>query len=333
MSTVLVTGVTGFIGLHCVHQLIQAGHHVHGTLRSKSREHEVRESLRRANLADGNLVLFECDLLGDSGWNDAVRGCDYILHVASPFIAGIPDHEDDLIKPAVAGTKKVLELAAQVESVKKVVLTSSFAAVGDTFDGTTVFDESHWSNLDNPNISAYNKSKTLAEKAAWGFMDSATSFALTVINPVAVIGPMLSSDLGTSNVFVKKMLDGSTPGNPRIHIGFVDVRDVARAHVDSMTNTKTDGKRIILSRDEIWVSQLSEILRGLGYKAPKLNLPKWLLKIIAVFDKEVAGLVPLVGKVKDIDSKEFAASFDWQLRSIEESAKITADQLEAMGEI
>ena len=333
MSTVLVTGVTGFIGLHCVHQLIQAGHHVHGTLRSKSREHEVRESLRRANLADGNLVLFECDLLGDSGWNDAVRGCDYILHVASPFIAGIPDHEDDLIKPAVAGTKKVLELAAQVESVKKVVLTSSFAAVGDTFDGTTVFDESHWSNLDNPNISAYNKSKTLAEKAAWGFMDSATSFALTVINPVAVIGPMLSSDLGTSNLFVKKMLDGSTPGNPRIHIGFVDVRDVARAHVDSMTNTKTDGKRIILSRDEIWVSQLSEILRGLGHKAPKLNLPKWLLKIIAVFDKEVAGLVPLVGKVKDIDSKEFAASFDWQLRSIEESAKITADQLEAMGEI
>jgi len=333
MSTVLVTGVTGFIGLHCVHQLIQAGHHVHGTLRSKSREHEVRESLRRANLADGNLVLFECDLLGDSGWNDAVRGCDYILHVASPFIAGIPDHEDDLIKPAVAGTKKVLELAAQVESVKKVVLTSSFAAVGDTFDGTTVFDESHWSNLDNPNISAYNKSKTLAEKAAWGFMDSATSFALTVINPVAVIGPMLSSDLGTSNLFVKKMLDGSTPGNPRIHIGFVDVRDVARAHVDSMTNTKTDGKRIILSRDEIWVSQLSEILRGLGYKAPKLNLPKWLLKIIAVFDKEVAGLVPLVGKVKDIDSKEFAASFDWQLRSIEESAKTTADQLEAMGEI
>ena len=333
MSTVLVTGVTGFIGLHCVHQLIQAGHHVHGTLRSKSREHEVRESLKRANLADSNLVLFECDLLGDSGWNDAVRGCDYILHVASPFIAGIPDHEDDLIKPAVAGTKKVLELAAQEESVKKVVLTSSFAAVGDTFDGTTVFDESHWSNLDNPNISAYNKSKTLAEKAAWGFMDSATSFALTVINPVAVIGPMLSSDLGTSNLFVKKMLDGSTPGNPRIHIGFVDVRDVARAHVDSMTNTKTDGKRIILSRDEIWVSQLSEILRGLGYKAPKLNLPKWLLKIIAVFDKEVAGLVPLVGKVKDIDSKEFAASFDWQLRSIEESAKITADQLKAMGEI
>ena len=333
MSTVLVTGVTGFIGLHCVHQLIQAGHHVHGTMRSKSREHEVRESLKRANLADGNLVLFECDLLGDSGWNDAVRGCDYILHVASPFIAGIPDHEDDLIKPAVAGTKKVLELAAQEESVKKVVLTSSFAAVGDTFDGTTVFDESHWSNLDNPNISAYNKSKTLAEKAAWGFMDSATSFALTVINPVAVIGPMLSSDLGTSNLFVKKMLDGSTPGNPRIHIGFVDVRDVARAHVDSMTNTKTDGKRIILSRDEIWVGQLSEILRGFGYKAPKLNLPKWLLKIIAVFDKEVAGLVPLVGKVKDIDSKEFAASFDWQLRSIEESAKITADQLEAMGEI
>ena len=333
MSTVLVTGVTGFIGLHCVHQLIQAGHHVHGTLRSKSREHEVRESLKRANLSDGNLVLFECDLLGDSGWSDAVRGCDYILHVASPFIAGIPDHEDDLIKPAVAGTKKVLELAAQVESVKKVVLTSSFAAVGDTFDGTTVFDESHWSNLDNPNISAYNKSKTLAEKAAWGFMDSASSFALTVINPVAVIGPMLSSDLGTSNLFVKKMLDGSTPGNPRIHIGFVDVRDVARAHVDSMTNTKTDGKRIILSRDEIWVSQLSEILRGFGYKAPKFNLPKWLLKIIAVFDKEVAGLVPLIGKVKDINSKEFAASFDWQLRSIEESAKITADQLKAMGEI
>jgi len=333
MSTVLVTGVTGFIGLHCVHQLIQAGHHVHGTLRSKSREHEVRESLKRANLSDGNLVLFECDLLGDSGWNDAVRGCDYILHVASPFIAGIPDHEDDLIKPAVAGTKKVLELAAQEESVKKVVLTSSFAAVGDTFDGTTVFDESHWSNLDNPNISAYNKSKTLAEKTAWGFMDSVPSFTLTVINPVAVIGPMLSSDLGTSNLFVKKMLDGSTPGNPRIHIGFVDVRDVARAHVDSMTNTKTDGKRIILSRDEIWVGQLSEILRGFGYKAPKLNLPKWLLKIIAVFDKEVAGLVPLIGKVKDINSKEFAASFDWPLRSIEESAKITADQLKSMGEI
>ena len=298
MEKVLVTGSTGFIGLHCIHQLIEKGYSVNGTLRSKSREEEVRSSLKKANLSDANLSLYECDLMSDDGWEKAIDGCDYVLHIASPFINGLPDHEDDLIKPALTGTQRILKLSAANPQIKKIIITSSFAAVGDTFNGQTVFNESDWSDPNNNKISAYNKSKTLAEKSAWDFMESNPSFKLTVINPVGVIGPMLSDDIGTSNLFVKKILDGSTPGNPGLHIGFVDVRDVARAHVDSIKNEKSDNKRIILSKDEIWVSELSEILRNLGYKAPKRNIPKWLISVLSLFDKQLGGLIPMIGKVR-----------------------------------
>ena len=333
MEKVLVTGSTGFIGLHCIHQLIEKGYSVNGTLRSKSREEEVRSSLKKANLSDANLSLYECDLMSDDGWEKAIDGCDYVLHIASPFINGLPDHEDDLIKPALTGTQRILELSATNPQIKKIIITSSFAAVGDTFNGQTVFNESDWSDPNNNKISAYNKSKTLAEKSAWDFMESNPSFKLTVINPVGVIGPMLSDDIGTSNLFVKKILDGSTPGNPGLHIGFVDVRDVARAHVDSIKNEKSDNKRIILSKDEIWVSELSEILRNLGYKAPKRNIPKWLISVLSVFDKQLGGLIPMIGKVRNIESSIFSEVFDWELISIEESAKVTAEQLKSMNQI
>ena len=333
MEKVLVTGSTGFIGLHCIHQLIEKGYSVNGTLRSKSREEEVRSSLKEANLSDANLNLYECDLMSDDGWEKAIDGCDYVLHIASPFINGLPDHEDDLIKPALTGTQRILELSATNPQIKKIIITSSFAAVGDTFNGQTVFNESDWSDPNNNKISAYNKSKTLAEKSAWDFMESNPSFKLTVINPVGVIGPMLSDDIGTSNLFVKKILDGSTPGNPGLHIGFVDVRDVARAHVDSIKNEKSDNKRIILSKDEIWVSELSEILRNLGYKAPKRNIPKWLITVLSLFDKQLGGLIPMIGKVRNIESSIFSEVFDWELISIEESAKVTAEQLKSMNQI
>lgn len=333
MEKVLVTGSTGFIGLHCIHQLIEKGYSVNGTLRSKSREEEVRSSLKEANLSDANLNLYECDLMSDDGWEKAIDGCDYVLHIASPFINGLPDHEDDLIKPALTGTQRILELSATNPQIKKIIITSSFAAVGDTFNGQTVFNESDWSDPNNNKISAYNKSKTLAEKSAWDFMESNPSFKLTVINPVGVIGPMLSDDIGTSNLFVKKILDGSTPGNPGLHIGFVDVRDVARAHVDSIKNEKSNNKRIILSKDEIWVSELSEILRNLGYKAPKRNIPKWLISVLSLFDKQLGGLIPMIGKVRNIESSIFSEVFDWELISIEESAKVTAEQLKSMNQI
>ncbi len=333
MEKVLVTGSTGFIGLHCIHQLIEKGYSVNGTLRSKSREEEVRSSLKKANLSDANLSLYECDLMSDDGWEKAIDGCDYVLHIASPFINGLPDHEDDLIKPALTGTQRILKLSAANPQIKKIIITSSFAAVGDTFNGQTVFNESDWSDPNNNKISAYNKSKTLAEKSAWDFMESNPSFKLTVINPVGVIGPMLSDDIGTSNLFVKKILDGSTPGNPGLHIGFVDVRDVARAHVDSIKNEKSDNKRIILSKDEIWVSELSEILRNLGYKAPKRNIPKWLISVLSLFDKQLGGLIPMIGKVRNIEGSIFSEVFDWELISIEESAKVTAEQLKSMNQI
>ena len=333
MEKVLVTGSTGFIGLHCIHQLIEKGYSVNGTLRSKSREEEVRSSLKKANLSDANLSLYECDLMSDDGWEKAIDGCDYVLHIASPFINGLPDHEDELIKPALTGTQRILKLSATNPQIKKIIITSSFAAVGDTFNGQTVFNESDWSDPNNNKISAYNKSKTLAEKSAWDFMESNPSFKLTVINPVGVIGPMLSDDIGTSNLFVKKILDGSTPGNPGLHIGFVDVRDVARAHVDSIKNEKSDNKRIILSKDEIWVSELSEILRNLGYKAPKRNIPKWLISVLSLFDKQLGGLIPMIGKVRNIEGSIFSEVFDWELISIEESAKVTAEQLKSMNQI
>jgi|TARA_B110000914_G_scaffold12305_1_gene9725 dihydroflavonol-4-reductase len=334
METVLVTGGTGFIGLHCLQQLLDKGYKVRTTLRSESRKQEVMEAMKKHSSNCENLEFFIADLLNDDGWKEAVEGSKYVLHVASPFFLGEPENEDVFIKPAVEGTLRVLKACADSE-VQKVVLTSSFAAVGYGHPREKeVYTEEDWSSVDGE-ISPYAKSKTLAEKAAWDFVENleeSKKFELTVINPVAVTGPMLTSDIGSSNDFLLKLISGSMPACPKIHMGYIDVRDVAKAHIFSMTEEKTNGERIIVSENEMFFAEVGKTLNEAGFKkSPTKEMPNFLVKIMSLFVGELKTLLSALNRKGDIDKTKAKSFFNWDYISTEQSVTETAQQLQDMG--
>jgi len=334
METVLVTGGTGFIGLHCLQQLLDKGYKVRTTLRSESRKQEVMEAMKKHSSNCENLEFFIADLLNDDGWKEAVEGSKYVLHVASPFFLGEPENEDVFIKPAVEGTLRVLKACADAD-VQKVVLTSSFAAVGYGHPREKeVYTEEDWSSVDGE-ISPYAKSKTLAEKAAWEFVENleeSKKFELTVINPVAVTGPMLTSDIGSSNDFLLKLISGSMPACPKIHMGYVDVRDVAKAHIFSMTEEKTNGERIIVSENEMFFAEVGKTLNEAGFKkSPTKEMPNFLVKIMSLFVGELKTLLSALNRKGDIDKTKAKSFFNWDYISTEQSVTETARQLQDMG--
>tara|TARA_Y100000992_G_scaffold259294_1_gene193774 strand:+ start:258 stop:1271 length:1014 start_codon:yes stop_codon:yes gene_type:complete len=334
METVLVTGGTGFIGLHCLQQLLDKGYKVRTTIRSESRKQEVLEAMKEHSSNCENLEFYIADLLKDDGWKEAVEGSKYVLHVASPFFLGEPENEDVFIKPAVEGTLRVLKACADAD-VQKVVLTSSFAAVGYGHPREKeVYTEEDWSSVDGE-ISAYAKSKTLAEKAAWEFVENleeSKKFDLTVINPVAVTGPMLTGDIGSSNDFLLKLISGSMPACPKIHMGYIDVRDVAKAHIFSMTEEKTNGERIIVSENEMFFAEVGKTLNEAGFKkSPTKELPNFLVKIMSFFVGELKTLLSSLDRKGDIDKTKAQSFFNWEYISTEQSVTETAQQLQDMG--
>ncbi len=244
---VLVTGGSGFVAIHCIDQLLRAGHNVRTTVRSLTREPDVRAMLTTAGTPRQKALTFiAADLTADEGWPAAVAGCRYVLHVASPFPASAPKNENDLIVPAREGALRVLR-AARDAGVERVVQTSSFAAIGYGHKPQTApFDETTWTNLDSSDVSAYAKSKTLAERAAWDFIaKEGGALELSVVNPVGVFGPTFGPDYGTSILIVQRLLDGSVPACPRMGFGVVDVRDVADMHLRVMTNAAAKGERFL----------------------------------------------------------------------------------------
>ena len=334
METVLVTGGTGFIGLHCLQQLLDKGYKVRTTIRSESRKQEVMDAMKKHSSNCENLEFFIADLLNDDGWKEAVEGSKYVLHVASPFFLGEPENEDVFIKPAVEGTLRVLKACADAD-VQKVVLTSSFAAVGYGHPREKeVYTEEDWSSVDGE-ISPYAKSKTLAEKAAWEFVESleeSKKFELTVINPVAVTGPMLTNDIGSSNDFLLKLISGSMPACPKIHMGYIDVRDVAKAHIFSMTEEKTNGERIIVSENEMFFTEVGKTLNEAGFKkSPTKEMPNFLVKIMSLFVGELKTLLSALNRKGDIDKTKAKSFFNWDYISTEQSVTETARQLQDMG--
>ena len=334
METVLVTGGTGFIGLHCLQQLLDKGYKVRTTIRSESRKQEVMDAMKKHSSNCENLEFFITDLLNDDGWKEAVEGSKYVLHVASPFFLGEPENEDVFIKPAVEGTLRVLKACADAD-VEKVVLTSSFAAVGYGHPREKeVYTEEDWSSVDGE-ISPYAKSKTLAEKAAWEFvknLEESKKFELTVINPVAVTGPMLTNDIGSSNDFLLKLISGSMPACPKIHMGYIDVRDVAKAHIFSMTEEKTNGERIIVSENEMFFAEVGKTLNEAGFKkSPTKEMPNFLVKIMSLFVGELKTLLSALNRKGDIDKTKAKSFFNWDYISTEQSVTETAQQLQDMG--
>ena len=332
MEKVLVTGATGYIGLHCIKQLLDQGYFVNGSIRSPERKNEVFDSLKIHNTSTENLDLFIFDLTSDAGWDEAVEGCDFLLHVASPL--ALQNHtEEYFVKPAVEGCLRAMKFAKK-HAVKKVVLTSSVAAIFETNEEKTFYDETDWSNPDSPTIANYAKSKTLAEKAAWDFIEhEGNPFQLAVINPALVIGPTLSDDLGVSNAAIEMVVTGKMPVAIPIQFGYVDVRDVASAHILAMQNDSSNGERFALAERDLWYKDIAKLLRDNGYnKAPTFSVPIWLAKFLANFSNQLKITLPFIGRVRSVAKTSKAKDLlGWNPRSSEESILEIANQVKEMG--
>jgi nucleoside-diphosphate-sugar epimerase len=335
---VLVTGGSGFIATHCTLKLLAAGYRVRNTVRSLAREPEVRAMLAAAGADAGDrLAFFAADLTADAGWAEAAAGCDFVLHVASPFPVNVPRHEDELIVPAREGALRVLR-AARGAGVRRVVLTSSFAAIGYGHGPVDrPFTEHDWTRADGEGVSAYAKSKTLAERAAWDFMArEGGDLELAVVNPVGVFGPALGADFSTSIEIIRRMMDGALPALPRITFGVVDVRDVADLHLLAMTHPEAAGERFLaVSGGFVALRDIGLMLRhrlgDAARRVPTRELPDWLLRVVALFDKSVGQIVPELGKRKDATADKARRVLGWQPRSAEDAVVATADSLVALG--
>ena len=306
------------------------------TVRNTAREDEVRALLKKAGADDRRLSFAAADLTRDAGWPEAVAGCDFVLHVASPFPPTVPKNEDELIIPAREGALRVLK-AARAAGVRRVVMTSSFAAVGYGHkDRPTPFDEHDWTDLSSPDVQPYPKSKTLAERAAWDFAAKEPGFQLAVVNPVAVVGPALGHDTSTSIMFVQRVMDGSMPGLPRISFGLVDVRDVADLHLRCMTDPRAAGERFIaVAGDFMAFRDMAQTLRArLGPAAsrvPTRELPDWLLRFAGLFSAEAKQVAPELGKHKNATSEKARRLLGWAPRSREDALVATAQSLIELG--
>ncbi|MDA9032894.1 aldehyde reductase [Gammaproteobacteria bacterium] len=334
MEKVLVTGATGYIGLHCIHQLLNQGYAVNGSVRSPERKSEIIDALISHDTSVDNLNLFTFNLTEDDGWDEGMEDCDYLLHVASP-IALENHNEDFFVKPAVEGVKRALKFAKK-HNIKKVVLTSSVAAIFDSIEEKTYYDESDWSDPNNPTISHYAKSKTLAEKAAWEFIEKGNNpFELAVINPALVIGPTLSGDLGESNKAIQMVVTGKMPVAVPLQFGYVDVRDVAAAHILAMQNPKSNGERFALAEKDLWYKDVAKVLRKNGFKkAPMFSVPLWMAKIMANFIKELKLTLPYLGRLRSVEKTSKAKDIlGWKPRPAEESILDVAQQVKDMGMI
>ena len=332
MEKVLVTGATGYIGLHCIQQLLDQGYAVNGSLRSLERKDEIFESLESNNTSTEHLKLFSFNLNEDDGWDEGMEGCDYLIHVASP-IALERKSEDFFVKPAVAGVKRALKFAKK-HKIKKVILTSSVAAIFHGIELKEYYDESDWSDPENPSIDHYSKSKTLAEKAAWDFIEAeGKPFEFTVINPALVIGPSLSNDLGESNKAIQMVATGKMPVAVPLQFGYVDVRDVAAAHILAMQKQASDGERFALAEKDMWYEDVAKVLRENGFdKAPKLSVPVWAAKILANFSPELKMALPYIGRVRSVKYTSKAKDLlGWNPRPAEESILATANQIKDLG--
>jgi dihydroflavonol-4-reductase len=335
---VLVTGASGYIAGYCIGELLEHGYAVRATVRSLAAQDRVAHLRALAEQTNGTLEFVEAELDSDGGWPEAVAGCTYVLHVASPNPPAAPKHEDELIRPAVDGTLRVLRACADSGTVRRVVLTSSVVAVtlGPDRDSDRVLTEEDWSDPDL--CPAYAKSKTLAERAAWDFVAALPAqrrFELATINPGYVLGPLQRAEVGLSVEGLRKMLDREVPGSPRIGFATVDVRDVATLHRLAMERPEAAGNRYLCAGDHMWMQELAQILADefnpKGFRVPTGRLPYWLMWVIGRFDKTTRLALDFVGRKELVTAEKAIRELGWSMRPAKETIVDTGRSLVEFG--
>jgi dihydroflavonol-4-reductase len=326
---VLVTGGSGYIAGFLIRQLVAEGWTVHATIRSLKREREVRAAL---DLPDAGLAFFAADLMDDAGWAEAVAGCSHVAHVASPFPPHAVKHEDELIVPAREGALRALRFAAEA-GVQRFVMTSSVAAIAYGHKGVErPYTEADWTDVNAPGLGAYVKSKTVAERAARDWMAAhGGAMEFCTVNPSAVLGPLPSDDYSASIEFVKRLIDGSMPGYPRLGFAVVDVRDLADLHVRALNAPGMANERFIGAGPFMTMREVGEILRArLGPEAgklPKRNIPDFVIRLMAVFDSSIRQVTGELGRTRAASSDHARDVLGWVPRPAEESIVDTARSL------
>jgi nucleoside-diphosphate-sugar epimerase len=330
-KTVLVTGGSGYLGGWCIVELLRRGYRVRTTVRNPSREHEVHAAVDSEADSHHNLTVHQADLLSDEHWDNVIEGCDYVLHVASPFPPTQPKDPDELIRPAREGTLRVLGKSLD-HGVQRVVVTSSIAAVR-LARGTEkrVLDEEDWTDPDSPDLTPYVRSKTIAERAAWDLArERGAEDRVAVVNPGAIIGPLLHADLSYSLQSIERLLKG-TPGVPRLGFNFVDVRDVADLEIRAMTSPEAGGKRFIAVTQWLWMADAGQVLKDrLGDRASKVptrTIPDLLVRGMSLFDGGIKSIVGSLGKRTDLSSERARTLLGWSPRPIEDTVAETGESL------
>lgn len=332
---VLVTGGSGFIAVHIIVKLLERGYRVRATLRTPSRLEEVKSMLTQGGVTDfTNLEFIQADLTGDKNWLEAATGASYVMHVAAPTPAIRPKDDDEMVKMTVDGVLRVLK-AAKAAGVKRVVLTSASGAVLAGYKKhPALFTEEDWTNLSG-NVNAYQRSKTLAEQAAWNF-SKRENLELSAVNPVAVMGPVLGKDFSHSNEAIRRMLTGKMSFLIKLGFDYVDVRDVADLHLLAMTHPKAAGERFLATANQnVTYKQQAEILRKtLGSRASKVptrELPDFLVRLLALFIKDLRMTATFLGQNTACSNAKAKKLLGWQPRPAEEAIAATAKSMVEYG--
>jgi len=330
MKKVFVSGGSGFISLHLISKLIEKGYQVRTSLRSLDRKQEVIDAVEKEVSTAGMLEFCELDLLKDEGWDEAVAGCDYVQHIASPIPTTNSDDYDIVVKPAVNGIKRCLN-AALKNNIKRFVMTSSVAAVGGS-NHKNEYDDTDWTDL-SMDVAPYQTSKTKAEQYLWDFMkehEGKTDMEAVAINPSMVFGKSLSNDYGTSNLVIKRLIDGSLPFTLNICINIVHIKDVADMHFEAMINDKAPGKRFIASNNHMFFPEIAKVLNDNGFKAPKMKLPSLLARVFSLFDKQVKHFVNDIDILRIYNAKNAKDILGWKFRSSESAIIDAATQIKKL---
>ncbi len=338
---VLVTGGTGFVGVHAILQLLQKGYKVKTTLRSLSRKDEIISMLENGGItAIENLRFIEADLTKDDHWDEAVKDCTYVLHIASPIFLALPKDENEMIRPAVDGTLRVLK-AARDAAIKRVVMTSDFGAVGYSHKYPyTAITEEDWTDPNEKGLSSYNKSKVMAERAAWDFIQrEGGNLELSVINPVGIFGPSLGPDISSGFELVKNMLDGTMKAIPNLTLNIIDVRDVADLHIRAMTSPEANGQRFLaLAGGKISMPEIAGLLRekmpAVAAKVSTKTLPDWLVRIAALFSPKAKAIASMLKASRNVSNDKARKVLEWEpIATNEEAILLSVESMLKFGNI